>query len=260
MDAMYKHFRMPVVFGGSDMPVVTKWSDTLSIGVTFETDPDMIQKILPKGLKPAGSSVYVYQNTYKDVNFMAGRGYNYFGVGVDAIYEKENLPGMFLPVCWMNDTFAIIGGREGLGFPKLYADMSDPIKTDNGYRCFCTEYAHKMIEIEVSNLVKGTEEHLAGFNQYMAQSNWLVHKFIADPFSPDRSAPEVEYLSTANAKAHVDEVYFGIGKATFFETTWKDAPASYHIISFLRQLPVLAWKGATVWRGGIEVDKIRKLV
>jgi len=260
MDEMYKHLRMPVVFGGSDMPVITKWSDTLSIGITFDTDPDMIQKILPKGLKAAGPSVYVYQNTYKNVNFMAGRGYNYFGIGVDAIYEKEDMPGMFLPVCWMNDTFAIIGGREGLGFPKLYAEMTDPIKTETGYRCFCTEYAHKMIEIEVGGLVKGTEEHLAGFNEYMAQSNWFVHKFIVDPFDPQREKAETEYLSTANAKAHVDEVYFGVGNATFFDTSWKDAPASYHIISYLKKLPVLSWKGATVWRGGIEVDQFRKLV
>jgi len=243
--------RMPVEFGSSMVPENTTWGEVLSIGVNFETDPEVLKRFIPSKLKLASPLVTVYQNTYKNCNFLAGRGYNYFGVSfeVEGDSNGEIKRGVFLPVCWMNDAFAIIGGREGLGFPKLYADMPDPVRTENGFHCYCTEYGHKLMEVTVEKLTEATEEQKKSASEAMSSGTWFLHKYITSV----EGEIEADYISSTSSTLKLDRIYFGQGQAVFHETTWQDAPASSHIITALRSLPILKWGHATVWTGSLGI-------
>ena len=243
---MRDDYRMPVAFAPADMPVTTYWDMALSVNVKFETDGALLQKLLPPMLVPAANEVPVYQNKYINVNFMAGRGYNFFGVSIPAKYEKngETIQGSYLPVCWMNDAFAILFGREGAGYPKLYADMTDPVLTDTGYRCFCSEYGHKLIELEVSDLVQVPSEQVT---KDVLNGNLFLHKSIRG-FG---DVKEVDYVTVGGNQSTLSSFAYGKGTCTFFDATWQQAPCSYNVMRGLRELPMLGWKGATVTTGSL---------
>jgi acetoacetate decarboxylase len=50
--------------------------------------------------------------------------------------EKDHIEGDYILVMFENDTIPIIGGREQLGVPKLYADIS-MIKTQSNGHLWC---------------------------------------------------------------------------------------------------------------------------
>lgn len=243
-DAVRDDNRMPTGFPPPKMPVISRWGTDLSVNVKFETDIEMINKLLPPGLKAQSGEVTVYQNRYVNVNFLAGRGYNFFGISVPVIYEKNGrkLTGVYLPVCWMNDTFAIIFGREGAGYPKLFGEVHDPIQTETGYYCSVGEYGHRMIELEVFNLVHVPSENIS---KEIYESNLFLRKRICG--FGDQA--EIDYLTVGKTYSKTLEYALAKGTVKFNETTWEKAPLSYNVISYLREMPIIKFTGAFVTKG-----------
>ncbi len=236
---------MPADFGPTNVPLTSCWEMAPYMSVRFETEAKALKKILPPMLEPApGNIVIVYENKFRNVNLIAGRGYNFFGIGIPAVYEKDGktVTGNYIPVCWVNDGYAMLLGREGAGYPKLFANVTDPVQTRTGFRSSVCEYDHKLIEIEVSDLVwsdpaKLTKDTLKG-NLFLRKT---VYGF--------GDTKEVDYVTTGGNESTLTSYAAGKGKCTFFEASWEQAPASYNALRALRELPVLEWKGGSVSTG-----------
>ena len=69
----------------------------------------------------------------KEIEWLAGRGYNTLGISFPAVFqgEKDYASGNFLTVLWENLTDPILTGREELGFSKIFCDLPEP-KIHNG--------------------------------------------------------------------------------------------------------------------------------
>jgi acetoacetate decarboxylase len=93
----------------------------------YETNPDAIPLLLPDPFK-AGKSpiVSVLFNDNNGVDFMAGGGYRLAAISVAAQFDGENghFEGGYVLVMPENQTLPIITGREWLGMPKFFADIS----------------------------------------------------------------------------------------------------------------------------------------
>ena len=231
--------RSPIAFGPAKIPAFTRWGGYDHMDVTFKTDFDTLAKLLPEGYKLVTPNVHVYQKSYKQYSYNAGRCYYYFGLGIDAAPTSgpnAGRVGWYLPVCWMNDYCAIIAGRDiGNPFPKLYAQLNEPVETDNGWYISCSEYNHKMIEFEIFDMVPRPKEEVMERNRAGFKSIWLLDK------------------GPIPAYTRVDSQYYGKGSVKFNDTTWEDAPSSYYIINYLQKLPNLGIVGASRSTGSIEM-------
>ena len=73
--------------------------------------------------------VTVFTENMKEIEWLAGRGYNTMGVTFPVHYEgkKDRAAGPLLTVLWENLTDPILTGREQLGFSKIYCELPEPL-------------------------------------------------------------------------------------------------------------------------------------
>lgn len=91
------------------------------------------------------------------VEFMAGRGYRVASVLVRAAFEdqqsRERGPsGDFVVAMFEDDCLPIILGRELLGMPKLFADISIEDRPDSSMICEASLWGHTLFSLETGPL------------------------------------------------------------------------------------------------------------
>ena len=100
--------------------------------------------------------VLSFKFTYA-AGFIAGNGYAMTTFQISSKFNGEvhQIAGDYIPVMFENQTMPILGGREYLGVPKIYADIP-PIKLmSNGHiRCETSLGGHMMFGIELPPMKK----------------------------------------------------------------------------------------------------------
>jgi hypothetical protein len=88
------------------------------------------------------------------IDWLAGRGYNTFGVKFPAVVRanSETVHGTFLSVLLENLADPIISRREELGFSKLLREIPEPRVQDGKHSTRCGWLGHPFFDIEPSNL------------------------------------------------------------------------------------------------------------
>ena len=133
-----KMYRMPTHFGprtgprrgpdgqrfeNRDTPRSTSFS------VSFLSNPDQLEALLPPGFTLDGEPVVTVSASYMtEIEWLAGRGYNTLGASFPVRFEgeKDRLSGNLLTVLWENLTDPILTGREEIGFSKIYCELPYP--------------------------------------------------------------------------------------------------------------------------------------
>src|SRR5258708_6001109 len=77
-------YEMPTVFGPSLIPSLSVWGQVEMVSLSFVSDRSAVAALVPPGIdivteRPA---VTVSRMTYRDVDYLAGGGYNEVTVGV----------------------------------------------------------------------------------------------------------------------------------------------------------------------------------
>ena len=126
----YESYMMPAHFG--PLPQGEKpsgwYRDVTMMVVPYLTDREKLAAHLPESFTVGEQAVVtVVYCCSKDVDWLAGRGYNLVAVTASAIFngENEQLEGQYSLVWWENLTDAILSGRERTGIPKIYGDIPD---------------------------------------------------------------------------------------------------------------------------------------
>jgi len=122
-------YLMPPSFGPLVDRKVCHYGDVTTLAILYVSYKDALAALLPEPLQPPDEPVVtIYCQVCRQVDFMAGRGYNIVGVNLSAVFagKKDRSVWNFAAVLWENDIIPIITGRELLGAPKLYADIPDP--------------------------------------------------------------------------------------------------------------------------------------
>jgi acetoacetate decarboxylase len=164
-----KVYNMPLVAGAlfdiSDRPRYV-YEHVENLILQYQTDPDAIQELLPECYQVGKEPTVTLAFSHNDgVEFLSGRGYRIATVMVTARFdgEKDHEEGNHVIVMFEDDTLPIIGGREHLGVPKIYADIS-PIKTlpEGGHlRCEVSLWGHLLYGVDGASPSKRTERHRA---------------------------------------------------------------------------------------------------
>ena len=247
---------MPLIRGPlwdqQDLPGAV-YASVESLMVQYETDPDAIPPLLPEPFQ-AGKSpiVTVLFSDNNGVDFMAGGGYRLAFISVAAQFDGDDghLEGGYVLVMPENRTLPIITGREWLGMPKFFADIS-PIRTlDDGHlRCEASLWGHLLFGIDVAPPLKSQNALIRkAASARSSKAPSFGYKYISSLHGP----PDADYptvMWTESSMSHLE-----LGKSGEFylgDLDEKDIGHYRPIVDALRSLPVRAVTQTAYSRGSM---------
>jgi acetoacetate decarboxylase len=245
-------YMMPAHFGPRPLsPKSSGWyRDVTTMVVSFLTDPDKLAAYLPGPYEVAENAVVTV--TYacnRNVDWLAGHGYNLIGVSASAVFrgEKETLEGNYTLVMWENLTDPILSGREQQGIPKIYADIQDHSVLDGQWHTNASHFGHKILDMSVSDLREPTAEEIAAYAQATeGKDNPMALRYFPGIGGFGTSVCEP---TTFPSESTLTEILVGQGRVDWQQLTWEQNPTQFHIVNALAELPVLAWLPAMVAKG-----------
>ena len=267
-----RFYRMPTHFGPSLGPrqglggrryANLETSKDLSIQATFEAKASQLEKLLPPGFSLREANVIRLSFTYsKDIEWLAGRGYNTFGVSVPATYtgQQDTVNGNLLLVLWENMADPIITGREDLGFSKVYCELPEPQFIGNDVTCRASWDGCQFASLQLSGLKEIAPQDLPASPP---SDGTLHYKYIPKTSAPGVADVEYPVLTPAlcpNEK--IDQAMLAESSVGHFrQSTWEELPTLVHIVNALSELTLGACVSATIIKshGGKDLSDQRIL-
>ena len=129
-----KLYQMPFIMGpqyNKDPLPGLSYPQTENVVIQYQTNYEAARNLVPECYtldeKPTVTVVFGYHN---GLEFLAGNGYSLATFQISAKFkgEENQIKGDYIPIMFENQTLPILGGRDYLGVPKLFADIS-PIKS-----------------------------------------------------------------------------------------------------------------------------------
>ncbi len=250
-------YMMPAHFGPRYTGAKTSgwYRDVTVIAVSYRTDRDKLAALLPNGFQLADEAVVtVYYACNKNIDWLAGRGYNMVGVNAAAVFEGagEQLVGNYALVIWENLTDPILVGREVQGIPKIYADIPEHTVEDGTWRCNASHFGHSIVEISAKNLSEVPPDEVATAEREATGRNHpLTWRFL--PAAGGYGPPSINEAVTFPSENIYENVFIGEGVVSWQSLTWEQNPTQYHIVNTLRDLPVLEYQRTIITRGSTNL-------
>ena len=251
-----KSYMMPAHFGPRPFSAKSSgwYRDVTSITVPFVTDREKLSNYLPEPFEVAQEAVVTV--TYacnKQVDWLAGHGYNLVAVSAAAIFkgEKETLAGNYTLVMWENLADPILTGRELQGIPKIYADIEDHSVIAGEWRTSASHFGHKIMDIHACDLREPTPEEIAAYAEAAhGKDNPMAWRYFPGISGFGQSISEPTTFPSDNT---LTETLVGQGKVDWQRLTWEQNPTQFHIVNALADLPVLDWLPTIVARGSTNL-------
>ena len=234
-----------------------------SISVSFLSNAAQLEALLPDCFELDGRPVVTVYATYmKEIEWLAGRGYNILGVAFPAVFKgkEDRVRGPFLSVLWENLCDPIITGREELGFSKIYCELPEPRITRSEAQGVAGWLGFNFLDLSVANLAppSGNQPPEKG-----AKVDGTLHyKYM--PRTGEWGTADIAYpVITPAAGGHrkVEEHLIGDGRVTWNRARWEDLPTMYNIVNALADLEVVKYLGGSLTRtiGGKDLSDQRIL-
>lgn len=263
-------YRMPTHFGPSLGPRQgvggRRYSNTetpraLSAQARFEVDKQYIEKLMPPGFKvrePYSLSITFEYIT--DVEWLAGRGYNTFGVSTPATYtgEKEVIHGNLLLILWENMADPIVTGREELGYAKMFCDIHPPKSIENNLVCRASWDGWEFACLEINKLKPILSQNLPA---QPPSEGTLHYKYIpktgvagdSDASYAVLTPPEWPNMKCESPRQAASAVI------KFHNSTWEQLPTLVNIVNTFAAIEYGPLMSATVMelKGGKDLSDQR---
>ncbi|MYB15769.1 MAG: hypothetical protein F4X41_01855 [Chloroflexi bacterium] len=264
-----KMYRMPTHFGPSlgprQGPGGRKFScldnpKTTSVSVSFLSNRDQLNAMLPAGFEVGERPIVTVTASYiKEIEWLAGRGYNTLGVTFPSVFkgEVDSARGPFLTVLWENLADPIITGREDIGFSKIYCELPEPSVCRGQTRCTAGWLGFKFMDLQVDDLAAPTKR-----GPIEPVDGMLHYKYI--PKTQFWGEADLHYaVLTPSDTPHrkVIDHQVGKGSVTFHRAKWEDLPTFYTVVNAFADLEVKELLGGSVTRtvGGKDLSDQRIL-
>jgi len=159
-------------------------------------------------------------------------------VQVSALFkgEKDNVEGDYILVMFENDTFPIIGGREDLGVPKIYADIS-PIKMlpEGHLRAEASLWGHLLFGIDIEPQKEQNKIVIQVASKRINERPWLCYKYIPSLDGP----PDADYPTMSRNDVKIEKLWLGkSGKIFFSSPSYEDVAYTKTVIDNLKMLKI----------------------
>lgn len=258
-------YRMPTVFGpapgprqkpggGMWQPEETGRMNSEWMNVTYRTEREKLEAILPPGFDLRGEPrVSVSCAWFKNLYWLAGRGYGILSVDIPVTYHgrDETLEGSFCPVIWEGSPDAVLTGRDELGFPKLYADIEDIRRSEDGrsVSCAASWLGFTFFDIKLTELAEvEAPPSLPGVGGGAA----MYYKYVPRTSLGGRDGGDLAYVTTPappkDVQGKPDNIKFegfdfkrwsAKGSLRWHRATFEQLPLQAHIVNTLADLDIL---------------------
>ena len=271
-DAMY---RMPTHFGprtgprrgpdGRGFDCINS-PKSCSYSVSYQTHASALEALLPPGFALNGEAVVTVSATYiKEIDWLAGRGYNTLGASIPVTYtgQVDRVSGSLLLVLWENLTDPILTGREELGFSKIYCELPEPTVYHGTTHCIASWLGFRFLDLLLSEMEELSAAEIAALVGTVPSAGTLHYKYM--PRTGAWGTADVEYAVLTPAHTpnrRVLSMYRGQGTVQWHQARWEDMPTQYNIVNGLADLEILEYRGAVITQtiGGKDLSDQRILV
>jgi acetoacetate decarboxylase len=250
-----KSYMMPGHFGDRPFdPRSTGWyHDVTGMVVAYLTDREKVQKYLPAPFELDGEPIVTVASVMnRDIDWLAGRGYNLVTVNLSAVYKGED-PPIHAPYClvmWENMTDPILTGRELLGVPKIYADIPDHQQIGGAWYIRASHFGNKIMDMSIDGLMELPAENIEEMNQAGKKSAMFGWKYFPATGQP---GPLVSHPTLFPSENVTKKAWIGQGKIQWQHLTWEQNPTQFHIVNAIADLPILEMRLAMVSKGSTNL-------
>ena len=259
-----KMYRMPTHFGPSIGPrqgpdgqkfQCKDFPKTKSVSVSFLTNPKQLEAFLPENFSLLGEPVVTVTASYiKEIEWLAGRGYNTLGVSFPVEFKgkKDYATGNFLLVLWENLTDPIITGREELGFSKIYCKLPEPVSYGSSITCSASWMNFNFMNLNIKNLkpekvINNPQKQ----NKLKSLKGTLHFKYIpktgGNPGAWGES--DISYAVITPEfmpNKEIKNFWKGEGVVDFKKANWEDMPTQFNIVNAFNNLDKKEYISASV--------------
>jgi len=215
---------------------------TTTVSASFLTNRGQLDALLPEGFAVGDEPVVTVAVSYmKEIEWLAGRGYNILGVSFPAVFEgkQDRAVGDFLAVLWENMCDPILTGRDELGYSKIWAEIPEPRVLGNTVHCTASWDGFRFVDIAADNLT--------GADPPPTTPNDGILHFKYIPMTGGWGRHDVAYavLTPADTPNKVIRKYQqGDGTVQFHRATWEQMPTQCSIVNALADLEIKEYRGA----------------
>ena len=271
-------YRMPTHFGPSLGPrqgeggrkfACKDTPKTTSISVSFLTHREQLEHLLPPGFRVGEEPVVTVRAAYmKEIEWLAGRGYNILGVSFPVLFEgeRDRAMGDFLSVLWENMCDPILTGREELGYSKIWAELPEPRIYEGEAHCTASWMGFRFLDMKVENLKPSSVAPPFASADTTSDDGILRgvlhYKYI--PKTGQWGTADISYpvlTPAAVPNQVIREQWEGEGTVEFHRATWQDMPTQFPIVNAFEELEIRAYRGAKLIKsiGGKDLSDQRIL-
>jgi acetoacetate decarboxylase len=211
-----------------------------NLAFQYVTDPDAAQALLPERYRTATPPIVtILFSDNNGLEFMAGGGYRLAAILIAARFQgqKDHPEGDFIVVMFENQTLPIIGGREDLGVPKIFADISPVRRLPNGHwRCQASLWGHLLIGVDLPPLRAQPAIVRAIAARRINARPWLAYKYIPSLDGP----PDADYATVTCNDTKIEKLWRGKSASLSLGTaSAEDIGQVRHLLDALGTLTVV---------------------
>lgn len=260
-----KYYRMPLLLGPMfERGDKIKWAypEIDILAFQYLTNQEPLAALLPACYRPGKEPmVTVFFSQYNGLEFMAGGGYRTATVQVSARFDgkEDHVEGDLVLVMFEDKTWPIICGREDLGIPKLFADIS-PIKmmSEGRTRVEASLWGHLLFGLDVARVRAQPRIVRRIAARKINARPWLGYKYIPSLDGP----PDADYPTITKNDTKMDKLWLGkSGSVRFGSADVADIGYVRTLLDALATLTIVKPLQALRFRGSTELryDLSRRL-
>lgn len=235
-----------------------RYGKITSVSISFLTERSAAERCLPKPFEIAEEPIVsITLQQCKDVDWLAGHGYNLMGVDLAAIFngqEDRNVTGTFCVVMWEDMCEPIIGGRDHSGVPKIFADIDAEHVPGQTARCTVSRFDHTFLEFEAHDLKEKDADARAEIERVRRDHIWMNLKHFP---KLENDGADVSYATVYPSSGQCVAAWSGQGSITMRTATPRQAPTQHDVINLLAGLPIVEVRSASVmhWKEVRAIDR-----
>jgi acetoacetate decarboxylase len=260
-----KLYMMPHILGPqhnrNPLPKLS-YPQSENVAIQYITNYEAARRLVPDCYivdeKPTVTVVFGY---HSGLEFLAGKGYSLATFQISAKFqgEENQIEGDYIVIMFENQTMPILGGREYLGVPKLYANIPYiKIMANGSIRCEASLWGHLLFGIELPQLRKQNPIVKAVASKQINSRPWLAYKYIPSLDGP----PDADYPTTTRNDVRIKELRMGKqGNLYFGSPTVNDISSLANVIDALKSLEIIKIKQAIHFQGSaiLRFDQSHRL-
>jgi Acetoacetate decarboxylase (ADC) len=180
----------------------------------------------------------------RNLPWLAGRGYNTTGVYLNNIvHGSSGRRGSILSVLFESLTDPITTGREELGFPKVFATTTDPIKSDDGTWEYKVSWlGHEFMHLTFPDVKQNEPPAMRPFaHSSPSIDGHFAYRYIPAVGRPGVADAEYAVFKPGSTKPDKINAFYSPGRTAdikIAKSSFEQLPTLHYIVNRLAAIPL----------------------